>query len=89
MRVMRIAGHAALGVTPEQESQWPLLAANAAREVRVGKRQVPTVWFRTDAGVTGSIPVTENSAISFADEDEPKNFLGSLTQFGPAAEPTR
>ena len=87
MRVMKIA-NTAIGVTPNQEARWPGLASAAVEEVLEGKRQLPTVWFRTDAGAVGSVPVTEPSCVTFDDDDEPTNFLGAMTHFGPEARST-
>lgn len=78
---MRVAD-IAIRVTPDQETQWSKLAAEAIAEVTDGKRKVPTVRFRTDTGVVGSIPVAERFTITFANENEPAGFLGTLTQFG-------
>ncbi|WP_440708333.1 hypothetical protein [Herbiconiux sp. YIM B11900] len=76
-------------MTSDQEARWPGLAADAIDEFLNGRRHVATVWFETDAGVTGSIPVTERSSITFVDEAEPEGFLGALALFGPEAEPTQ
>jgi hypothetical protein len=83
---MMIGGQS-LAVSAEQEAEWPSLVSEAVREVRDGKRQVPTVWFRTDTGVAGSLPVSNRIPIAFVDEETPSNFLGSVTLLGRAAEP--
>lgn len=88
MRVMRVA-NTSLAVSAEQESRWPELAAAALEAVSQGVPQVATVWFRTDEGVVGSIPVSDSTEVGFADEQHPVGFLGGITHFGPEAEPTR
>lgn len=86
MRVMRI-GQTVIGVLPEQEARWPSVAAEAVDAVARGESPVPTVWFRTDAGVSGTIPVSNRVPVSFADEDDPIGFLGTITLLGSEAEP--
>ncbi len=86
MRVMKIFG-TTLGVSAAQEARWPLLAAEAVNAVQEGKRPVPTVWFQTEARVVGSLPVSDRVAVSFADEEDPVGFLGSVTLLGPEAGP--
>lgn len=87
MRVMRI-GKAVVGVSQEQEARWPSLAAEAVDAVARGRSPVPTVWFRTDARVSGVIPVSDRVPVSFADEDNPIDFLGTITLLGSEAEPS-
>lgn len=83
---MMIAGQT-LAVSADQETMWPSLVAEALREVVDGERQVPTFWFRTDTGVSGSLPVSDVFPVSFVDDETPPNFLGSVTALGRAAEP--
>jgi hypothetical protein len=87
MRVLRLSGGTSLGVSPSQEAAWPELSGAALEAVRKGVRPVPVVWFRTDAGAFGSIPVHPRVAIDFVDDEEPTDFLGSITHFGREAEP--
>jgi hypothetical protein len=84
MRVMTIA-QAAMAVSPDQEARWPRLAAEALEASARGDFPVPTVWFRTDAGVVGSIPVTEHVSVGFADEEDPAGFIGTIVLLGPEA----
>lgn len=63
------------------------LAAEALRAVARGDYPVPTVWFRTDEGVVGSLPVHDRVRVSFSDEEDPINFLGTVTLLGPEAAP--
>ncbi|OII26495.1 hypothetical protein BIV04_13680 [Frigoribacterium sp. MCBA15_019] len=86
VRVMMIAGQS-LAVSAEQEAKWPFLVAEAVRAVEDGERQVPTVWFRTDAGVSGSLPVSDLFPVKFVDDETPPNYLGFVTLLGRAAEP--
>ncbi len=83
MRVLRFRGGASLGVSPSQEAAWPDLAAAAIEAVREGLHPVPVVWFTTDMGAFGSIPVHPRVAIDFVDDDEPAQFLGTVTQMNP------
>ncbi len=87
MRVLRIEGAASLGVSPSQEAAWPDLAAAAIEAVRAGLLPVPIVWFKTDSGAFGSIPVHPHVAIDFVDDDAPAEFLGAVTQMGPGWNP--
>lgn len=87
MRVLKVA-NTSVAVSSEQESRWPELAAASLEAVSQGVREVPTVWFRTDEGVVGSIPVSDSAEVGFADEEHPVGFLGAITHFGPEAEPT-
>jgi len=86
MRVMRI-GQTVIGVSPEQEARWPSLAAEAVDAVARGKSPAPTVWFRTDAGISGIIPVSDRLPVSFADEHDPIGLLGTVRLLGSEAEP--
>lgn len=81
-----IAGQS-LALSAEQEAKWPFLVSDAVRAVEDGDRQVPTVWFRTDAGVSGSLPVSERFPVDFVDDETPPNYLGLVTLPGRAAEP--
>ncbi|TDW39684.1 hypothetical protein EDF52_12010 [Curtobacterium sp. PhB42] len=87
MRVLRIGGAVSLGISPSQEAAWPDLAAAAIEAVREGLYPVPVVWFKTDTGSFGSIPVHTHVAIGFVDDDEPAGFLGAVTQMGPGRNP--
>lgn len=89
MRVLRTSAGVSLGVTPSREAEWPDLSEAALEAVRNGVHPVPVVWFRTDAGAFGSIPVDPRFAIDFVDVDEPAEFLGAITHFGPDAEPAK
>ena len=86
VRVMMFGGQS-VAVSAEQEAGWPSMVSEAVRAVRDGERQVPTVWFRTDTGVAGSLPVSDG-AVTSVDEETPPNFLGSVTLLGRAAEPS-
>ena len=83
MRVLRIRGGASLGVSPSQEAAWPDLAAAAIEAARGGLHPVPVIWFTTDTGAFGSIPVHPRVAIDFVDDDEPAQFLGTVAQMDP------
>ncbi|WP_123680486.1 hypothetical protein [Curtobacterium sp. PhB115] len=61
--------------------------AAAIEAVREGLHPVPVVWFRTDVGTFGSVPVHPRVAIEFVDDDEPTEFLGVVTQMGPRRNP--
>ncbi|WP_137847183.1 hypothetical protein [Frigoribacterium sp. Leaf44] len=84
--MLMIAGQS-LAVSADQETKWPSLVAEALRAVEDGERQVPTVWFRTDTGVSGSLPISDVFPVSFVDDETPSNFLGSVASLGRAAEP--
>jgi hypothetical protein len=86
VRVMMIGGQS-FGVSVEQEAEWPSLVSEAVRAVRDGERQVPTVWFRTNAGVVGSLPVSDRFPVAFVDDEKPLNFMGAVTLLGRVAEP--
>jgi hypothetical protein len=87
MRVMNIASQS-LGVSPEQERCWPDLATDALQAVIDGRAVVPVIWFRTDTGVVGSIPVSDRFPISFTDDVKPAGFLGAVTLLGHEAAPS-
>ncbi|OII25841.1 hypothetical protein BIV01_10335 [Curtobacterium sp. MCBA15_013] len=55
--------------------------------MRDGLHPVPVVWFTTDTGASGSIPVHPRVAIDFVDDDEPAQFLGAVTQMDPRRNP--
>lgn len=78
----------AMGVSAEQEANWPWLAAAAVLATEEGREPVPAVWFRTDEGAAGLIPVSELTPVTFTDDEEPARFIGTLTAFGPEAAPS-
>jgi hypothetical protein len=78
----------AMGVSAEQEANWPRLAAAAMLAAEEGREPVPAVWFRTDEGARGLIPVSEVTPVTFTDEKEPARFLGTVTALGPDAAPS-
>jgi hypothetical protein len=78
----------AMGVSAEQEANWPRLAAAAMLAAEEGREPVPAVWFRTDEGARGLIPVSELTPVTFTDEKEPARFLGTVTALGPDAAPS-
>ena len=86
MRVMKMKTQS-LGVSPEQEQRWPALAINALQADIDGHDAVPSIWFRTDTGVVGSIAVSDQFPISFTDEVEPVGFLGAITLIGRKRRP--
>jgi hypothetical protein len=89
MRVMKMKMKSqSLGVSPEQEQRWPALATNALQAAVDGRDAVPSIWFRTDTGAVGSIPVSDEFPISFTDEVEPVDFLGTITLLGREAAPS-
>jgi hypothetical protein len=78
----------AMGVSAEQEANWPRLAAAAMLAAEEGREPVPAVGFRTDEGARGLIPVSEVTPVTFTDEKEPARFLGTVTALGPDAAPS-
>jgi hypothetical protein len=76
-------------VSAAQEAEWPALASFAVQAVVAGRSRAAAVWFRTDRGISGSIPVTDQTPVRFSDEDEPAHFLGRALALGEAAEPDR
>jgi len=87
MRVMTFANHS-LGVSAEQEERWPSLTAAALQAVVEGLQPVPYVWFRTDTGVVGALPISDEYPINFTDEIEPVGFDGTITLLGHEAAPS-
>lgn len=77
-----------MGVSAEQEANWPRLAAAAILAADEGREPVPAVWFRTDVGASGLIPISRSTPVTFTDDEEPARFLGTVTAFGPGAAPT-
>ena len=86
VRVMRI-GPQSFEVSAVHEEEWASLASEPTRAARVGERPVPTVWFRTDTGAVGSLPVSDRFPVRFIDEDDPVGFVGTVTLLGPEAGP--
>lgn len=78
----------AMGVSAEQEAHWPQLAAAAMLAAEEGRDPVPAVWFRTDEGASGLIPVSELTPVTFTDDEEPARFIGTVTAIGPDAAPS-
>jgi hypothetical protein len=76
-----------MGVSADQEAAWPELARAAIVAVKNGNAPAAFVWFRTDQGVSGVIPVSDNDPIVFSDEENPSQFLGIVTDIGPEAAP--
>ena len=78
-------------VSAVQEAEWPARAAVAVHTVGAGRSRAAVVWFRTDRGISGSIPVTDQMPVRFADADadQPERFLGRAVALGEAAEPGR
>lgn len=74
-------------VSASQEAEWPFLADAAVHAVAVGASKRPGVWFRTDRGVSGSIPVSDQVRVRFSDDDDPARFLGAVVALGQAADP--
>jgi hypothetical protein len=66
VRGLRI-GPAVFGVTSEVEQSWEELERAAIEHAKLRGDSAPRIRFRTDAGVTGSLPVTENVPIAFGD----------------------
>jgi hypothetical protein len=78
----------AMGVSAEEEANWPRLAAAATLAAEEGREPVPAVWFRTDEGASGLIPVSELTPVTFTDDEEPVRFIGTVTALGPDAAPS-
>lgn len=86
MRVLTV-GQVSIGVSTEQEADWPRHADAALRAAREDPSSPPMVWFRTDEGVSGVIPVSDDLPVRFEDVDHPSQSLGTLIALGRAAEP--
>lgn len=78
----------AMGVSAEQEANWPQLAAAAVLASKDGPDPVPAVWFRTDQGASGLIPISELTPVTFTDDEDLVRFIGTVTAFGADAVPT-
>lgn len=76
-----------MGVSAEQEANWPQLAAAAVLAAEEGREPVPTVWFKTDEGAFGLIPISERTPVTFTDDEEPAQCIGTVTALGPGAAP--
>ena len=87
MRILTVDS-VSMGVSPGQEAAWPQLARMAVDMGRTGKAPAAYVWFRTDQGVAGVIPVTEPASVEFEDAEEPPKYIGVVTVLGAEAEPT-
>ncbi|WP_263090263.1 hypothetical protein [Curtobacterium sp. RIT-PI-V] len=87
VRVLTIQS-VAMGVSAEQEAQWPRLAADAMLAAEKDREPVPAVWFRTDEGARGLIPVSELTPVTFTDDEEQARFIGTVTALGPDAAPS-
>lgn len=77
-----------MGVSAEQEANWPRLAAVAVLATEEGREPVPAVWFRTDEGASGLIPVSELTPVTFTDGEQPPRFIGTVIALGPDAAPS-
>lgn len=76
-----------MGISAEQEANWPQLAAAAVLASEEGREPVPAVWFRTDQGASGLIPISELTPVTFTDDEDPARFIGTVTAFGADAAP--
>lgn len=85
MRVLRIGG-VTLGVSAAHEADWPALADAAKRSLTEGRKAVPSVWFRTDSGAVGSIPLSDWAPVVFEDTGDLGHFVGVVTQLGAEAD---
>jgi hypothetical protein len=86
MRVLTI-GPVSIGVSSEQEAEWPRHADDAIRAAREDPSSPSAVWFRTDEGASGVIPVSDDHPVRFEDVDQPSRLLGTLIALGPDADP--
>lgn len=86
MRVLTIQSMA-MGVSAEQESNWPQLAADAVLAAEQGHTPVPTVWFETDAGAFGLIPISERTPVVFSDAEGSAGTIGTVVAMGPGTAP--
>ena len=68
MRVLRI-GTEVLGVTGEVERTWQELESAARKRAALRGDSAPHIRIRTDMGVTGILPVTQDVPITFGDAE--------------------
>ncbi|PZE72899.1 hypothetical protein DEJ27_00090 [Curtobacterium sp. MCPF17_018] len=87
MRVLMIQ-IMAMGVSAEQEADWPRLAAAAVLATDEGREPVPAVWFSTDEGASELIPVSGLTPVTFTNDEEPAPFIGTMIALGPDAAPS-
>ena len=66
MRVLQL-GDEVIGVSREIERIWPVLEREALDRASLRGDAVPCTRFRTDTGVSGSLPVTPKLPIVFRD----------------------
>jgi hypothetical protein len=64
VRVLRI-GTEVIGVTSDVERAWPELERTAREHAKLRGDTAPHIRFRTDRGITGSLPVTRDVPIVF------------------------
>lgn len=78
----------AMGVSAEQEANWPELAAAAVLASEEGRVSVPAVSFRTDQGASALVPISEFTPVTFTDDEDRARFIGTVTAFDADAAPT-
>lgn len=78
----------AMGISSEEEADWPRVADAAVLAAEEGRAPVPPVWFRTDQGASGLIPISERSPVTFSDGTEPARFIGKVIALGLDASPS-
>lgn len=84
MRVLMI-GPVVMGVSPEIEAGWADLEAASRAFAEDRGDAAPYVHFRTDAGASGSFPLTPRAPVKFDDVDEPDpdHFRGTIVSMLP------
>jgi hypothetical protein len=88
VRILTISA-TTMRVSAQQEAVWPQLADAALHDARAGRTPAPMVWFRTDLGVSGVIPISPADPVRFDEVDkEPERFLGTVIALGPGAQPS-
>ena len=79
MRALRI-GTEVIGVTSEVERSWKELERDAREHAKLRGDTAPHIRFRTDTGVSGALPVTEDVPITFANaESHEVGRYGTIT----------
>jgi hypothetical protein len=68
VRALRI-GTEVIGVTREVEASWERLEGAAREHAKLRGDAAPHIRFRTDVGVSGALPVTEDVPIVFGDAE--------------------
>ena len=68
MRALRI-GTEVIGVTSEVERSWEELERGAREHAKLRGDGAPHIRFRTDTGVSGALPVTDDVPIVFGDTE--------------------